>query len=58
MKTNMLGRAALKLAGAAIVLGTAACDPNQAEKEVLAHNARVEKANADIKVKRQAVLSV
>ena len=58
MKNHVIGRTALKLAGAAILLGATACDPNQAEKEVLAHNAKVEKAQADDKVKRQASYAV
>lgn len=58
MKSNRLGRAALKLAGAALVLGATACDPNQDERETLAHNAKVEKAEADDKIKRAASYSV
>ena len=58
MTSGKAGRMALKLAGAALVFGAAGCDPNQHEKEAAAHNAKVEKAEADDKVQRQANFSV
>jgi hypothetical protein len=54
MTSSRLGRVVLGMAGAALAFGIAACDPNQEQKEVLAHNAKLEKAEADEKVQRQA----
>ncbi|MCW3848936.1 hypothetical protein OF829_16990 [Sphingomonas sp. LB-2] len=58
MKTGMAGRTALKLACAALLLGAAACDPNKEAREIEAHNAKVLKAEADNKMKRQAGFAV
>jgi len=58
MTSNRLGRLAMTMASAALVLGTAACDQSAMNKEVAAHNAKVEKAEADDKVKRQTSYSV
>jgi len=58
MTSSKAGRIALKLAGAALVLGATGCDLNQQEKEVAAHNAKVEKSEADDKVQRKAGFSV
>ena len=55
---SKLGRMAMTMASAALVLSTAACDTKAEQQEVLAHNAKVEKAEADDKIKRNTVFSV
>lgn len=57
MKRNALGRVALTASAAAGVLSLAACDPGQQAREVAAHNAKVEQAEADDKIERQANFS-